>query len=114
MKLMRRVLSVAAVSLMCTMLLFTASAAPAEQSSITALRGVDAQPMTAAEMKAVSGELNAYDISAALTKLAAEEAKFPKVQAATLKLAQYFSANAAQINANFAKYGLLTPCKSCS
>jgi len=111
---MRSMMSVASTALVCAMMFCTVSAASPNQSGISALKGVDAQPMTAAEMQAVSGELNAYDIAAALTTLAAKEAKYPKLQADTLKLAAYFSTNAVTINASFAKLGILTACKSCT
>jgi len=106
-------LCLVAASLICVVLLSTASAAAPNQNGMSALRGVDAQPMSAAEMQAVSGELNAYDIAAALRALAATEAKYPRLQADTLKLAQYFSDNAVAINAVFLKLGILTPCHSC-
>lgn len=110
----RGIMTVAIASLMCAMLLLPASAATPDQSGMSVLQGVEAQQMTAAEMKAVSGELNAYDIAAALTKLATQEAKYPKLQAATLKLASYFTTNAVAINASFQKFGILTPCMSCA
>ena len=101
-------------SLVGALVLSAAPAASTKPSGISALRGVEAQPMTEAEMKAVSGQLNAYDIAAALTALAAKEANYPKLQAATLKLATYFSTNATAINTKFQKLGVLTPCKSCT
>jgi len=102
------------ISLVCAALLSAAPAASTKPSGISVLRGVEAQPMTEAEMKTVSGQLNAYDIAAALTALAAKETAYPKLQAATVKLASYFSANAVAINAKFQKLGVLTACKSCT
>ena len=90
------------------MLCSTALAAPADQSGFSAV-----QALSVNEMQAVSGELNAYDIAAALTAEAANLAKFPKLQADALKLAAYYQTNAVAINAAFQKFGLLTPCKSC-
>jgi hypothetical protein len=90
-----------------------AKAAPGEKSGFAALQGVTAEALPASEMKAVSGELNAYDIAAALTAEAANLSKFPGLQADTLKLAAWYTTNAAAINAAFQKLGLLTPCKSC-
>jgi hypothetical protein len=85
---------------------------PGDQS-FSAIKGVDAQPLSVEELQATSGQLNAYDIAAALTADAAKLGKYPKLQAATLKLAAWYTANAAAINAEFQKLGILTPCKSC-
>jgi hypothetical protein len=65
-------------------------------------------------MKAVSGELNAYDIAAALYATAAKLDKFPRIQEATIKLADYYKVNAESINATFKKLGIFTPCQSCA
>lgn len=92
-----------------TMLSMPASA----QYEFSALQGVDAQPMSPQEMNAVAGKLNAYDIAAALTALAAQSANHPKLQAADLALASYIRTNATRINATLQKLGILTPCKSC-
>jgi len=91
-----------------------AFAAPQSESSFSALQGVDAQALSVAEMQAISGELNAFDIAAALTALAGGLDRFPRLQAATLRLADYYVTNAVQINAAFEKFGVLTPCKSCA
>ncbi len=102
----------AAVALLGSALLCSTAFA-ADQGQFSAIQGLDAQPLTVQEMHAVSGELNAYDIAAALTAEAAKLAKAPKLQAADLKLAAYFSTNAVAINAAFKKLGILTACKSC-
>jgi hypothetical protein len=90
-----------------------ANAASEEKSGFAALQGVTAEALPASEMKAISGELNAYDIAAALTAEAAKLSKYPKLQADALKVAAWYSTNATAINAAFQKLGLLTPCKSC-
>jgi len=95
------------------MLCSAAKAAPPEKSGFAALQGVTAEALPASEMKAVSGELNAYDIAAALTAQAAKLSKYPTLQADTLKLAAWYTANATAINAAFQKLGLLTACQSC-
>jgi hypothetical protein len=96
-------------SLLCA----AAFAAAPQQQSFSAVEGVNAQALSVDEMQATSGELNAYDIAAALTAEAAKLAKYPKLQAADLKLASWYTVNAAAINAEFQKLGILTPCKSC-
>ena len=103
---------IAAVALLgCTLLGSSALAAPPERSGFSAMQGVDAQALSVDEMQAISGELNAYDIAASLTNLAASLDKYPKLQAATLKLAAYYTTNAAAINAYFMKIGVYTPPK---
>jgi hypothetical protein len=62
-------------------------------------------------MQAITGELNAYDIAAALYAKAATLGAYPRLQAAVLKLADYFQTNAEAINALFMKYGIYTPPK---
>jgi hypothetical protein len=85
----------------------------AQQEAFSALRGIDAQALSPQEMDAIAGKLNAYDIAAALTALAATLAGSPTLQAADEKLAAYFVTNAVAINAAFLRYGILTPCQSC-
>lgn len=101
-----------AVALLSSTLLCSTALA-ADQPGFVAIQGITAEPMTAQDMQAVSGQLNAYDIAAALTAEAAKLASHPKLEAADLKLAAYFGTNAVAINAVFLKYGVLTPCKSC-
>ena len=100
--------------LMGAMLCSTAFAASPDRSGFSAMQGIDAQALSVQEMQSISGELNAYDIAAALTADAAKLDKYPKLQAATLKAAEWTKANAEKINAAFLKLHILTPCKSCS
>ncbi|MFZ2649122.1 MAG: hypothetical protein WA210_03350 [Burkholderiaceae bacterium] len=83
-------------------------------NDFSALRGVDVQALSVQEMQAISGELNAYDIAAALYAKAATLGAYPKLQAAALKLAAYYTTNATAINARFVKLGVFTPCQSCT
>jgi len=85
----------------------------ADQSGFSAIQGISAETLSVQEMQAISGELNAYDIAAALTAEATKLAKYPKLQAADLKLATWFKTNAVAINAAFQKLGILTPCQTC-
>jgi hypothetical protein len=104
----------AAVALLSSSLLCsTAVAAGADKDAFSAVQGVNAQALSLDEMQATSGQLNAYDIAAALTAEATKLAKYPKLQAADLKLANWYQVNAVAINAEFQKLGILTPCKSC-
>jgi hypothetical protein len=105
---------VAAVAMLGILLCTTAVAASPEQSAFTGLQGVNAQTLSVNEMQKISGELNAYDIAADLVAQAAKLAKFPKLQADTLKLAAWTLTNADAINAGFAKLHILTPCHSSS
>jgi hypothetical protein len=110
---MRRFLHTATVALLCTALLCPAVfAATPEQSAFSAIQGVSAQTLSTEEMKDISGQLNAYDIAAALFAEAANLAKYPKLQAEVTALANYTLTNAAKINAAFQKLGILTPCLS--
>jgi len=112
MSLMRRFVYTAAVALVASAMLCSTMFA-ADQSGFSAIQGIGAETLSAQEMQAISGELNAYDIAAALTAEAAKLAKYPKLQAADLKLAAWFKANAVAVNAAFLKLGVLTPCKTC-
>lgn len=110
---MRRCVYTAAVALLGSALL-SSTAMAADEPGFSAIQGIQAETMSVQDMQAVSGQLNAYDIAAALTAEAAKLASHPKLQAADLKLAAYFSTNAVAINAAFQKWGILTACKSCS
>jgi hypothetical protein len=104
----------AAVALLSSSLLCsTAVAAGTDKDAFSAVQGVNAQALSLDEMQATSGQLNAYDIAAALTAAATKLAKYPKLQQADLKLANWYQVNAVAINAEFQKLGILTPCKSC-
>jgi len=94
-----------------TLLSLPAFAAPqAPQGDFSALQGMQAQALTAEEMQAITGELNAYNIAAALYAAASQLDNYPRLQAATLKLADYYFNNAETINARYASFGLLTDC----
>ena len=99
-----------AALLICAIPTSTAAATSSSQSSISALKGVDATPLSADEMRAITGQLNAYDISAGLFALASKLDAYPKLKAATLKLAQYYYDNASAVNAFFMRLGIFTPC----
>ncbi len=89
----------------------TLATAPASASSFKSLEGVQVEQMSAEELAAVTGELNAYDIAASLYALSAKYAtSAPRLSASLKKLADATLANAVTINATFAKYGVLTPC----
>jgi hypothetical protein len=78
------------------------------QGGFSALEGVDAQALSVEEMEAISGQLNAYDIAAALFAQAAT--LNGDLAAQVTALANSFLANAVQINALFAQFQVLTPC----
>jgi len=98
----------AAVMLSGLVLSAPAFAAPQNESGFTALQGVEAQTLSVQEMQAISGELNALDIAAALTTLAGTLGAHPRLQAAVERLAAYYSTNAVAINAAFMKLGIYT------
>jgi len=110
MKLKTAIASVAVAALLSG----AALSASAANNGFAALQGVEAQTLSVEEMQAISGQLNAYDIAAGLTARAANQGEYPRLQAATLKLAQYYLDNAATINARYEKLGVLTPCKTCA
>lgn len=97
-----------------TTMLMMAPAMAQSDNNFSALQGVDAQALSTHEMDAISGELNAYDIAAALTAQAAKLGSFPRVQAAVLRLAAYYTTNADAINAAFVRLGVFTPCQTCT
>ena len=78
-------------------------------TGFAALQGVEVQALSSQEMAAISGELNALDIAADLTALAATLGTYPRLQAATLKLAAYYTTNAGSINNLFKRLGVYTP-----
>lgn len=88
-----------------------AGPAAAQNNTFSSLKGIEAQEMTAQELQEITGELNAYDIAAALYAAAAN-AKAPRLAAALTSLADRTLANATTINAAFARLGVLTPCTS--
>jgi hypothetical protein len=103
MKLKMTLASVAAVAALSV----PAFAAP-QSSGFSALQGVDVQALSVEEMQAITGELNALDIAAALTAKAATLDAFPKLQDAVLRLAAFYTTNADAINALFMKLGVYT------
>jgi len=113
MRLKNAIVSAAAAAMLSGALLSSAIAALPDQSGFSALEGVQARTLSPEEMQAISGELNALDIASALVAAAAKLDRFPRLQAATLKLADYYRTNATTINAAFDKLGILTPCKTC-
>lgn len=84
----------------------------AQPASFKSLEGIALQELSLEEMQAISGELNAYDIAAALFALAAKYANYPRLAASLKASAERTLANAVQLNAAFAKLGILTPCTS--
>lgn len=113
MKLTRAISSMFAAVILGGLTLFApALAAPQNDSSFSALQGVEAQALTAEEMRAISGELNAYDIAAAIGAQALAAAN-PRVAKALADLSLYFLRNAEKINASFQRLHILTDCKVC-
>jgi hypothetical protein len=98
----------AAVLLSASLLSGPSLAAP-NDSGFSALEGVSAQPLSVEEMQAIAGELNAFDIAAALLAQAANITD-ARVKAAAIALANYTLANADAINAAFARVHILTAC----
>ena len=91
--------------------LFSAPAAAntGPDPAFSGLQNVEAQSLTAAEMQAIAGELNAAEIAAALTALAVKYAAFPRLSAFYSALAAYTLANAAKIDATLMRFHLYTP-----
>jgi hypothetical protein len=111
MKLTRAIASMfTAVMLSGLVLSAPAFAAPQNADSFSALQGVDAQVLSVEEMQAISGELNALDIAAALQaaadRLDARGAN--RLADATRRLATFYFTNAPAINAAFMKLGIYT------
>ena len=77
--------------------------------AFAALQNVETQSLTAAEMQAIAGELNATEIATALTALAVRYAAFPRLSAFYSALAAYVLANSVTINAQLLRFGLFTP-----
>lgn len=82
-------------------------------NGFSALQGVEAQALSSQEMSAISGELNALEIAAALNAkaiaLLEKLPDVPEVAAVVAKLADFFTDNAAKIDAIFMKLGVFTP-----
>jgi hypothetical protein len=84
------------------------------QDGFSALQGVDARALSADEMQAISGKLNAYDMAANREELAAKLDAYPRLQALVLRRADFILTHAEEINAAFARLGILTACRSCT
>ena len=102
------------IAVMMGLLFAVPAVAQNPQGEFSALQGVEAQALSAEEMQAITGELNAYNIAAALfdaaDRLAA--AGFPRLSAAADRLGNYYLTNAEAINTVYGKLGVLTACTS--
>jgi hypothetical protein len=113
MKLKRAIVANAAAAMLGSAMLFPpAFAAAPDPSGFSALQGVEVHALSVDEMKAITGELNAYDIAAALGAQALA-ATNPRVAKALADLSLQVFNNAVEINAVFSKLNILTPCKVC-
>jgi hypothetical protein len=109
MRLSKQISRIGAAAMLSAALL-GAPAIASDDQRFSALNGVEAQALSVEEMQAISGELNAYDIAASLFALATKYAAYPRLSAFYTKLANETLANAVQLNAFFARVGILTPC----
>lgn len=105
----RNIFVAAILSLLCVV----PALAQSPRSEFSALQGVNVQALSAEEMSATAGRLNAYDTAAGLYALAASVTN-PKLQASITARADALVANAETINAFYAKLGVLTTCQSCT
>ena len=113
MKLKRAIVSNAAAAMLGGAMLFSpAFAAAPDPSGFFALQGLEVYPLSVDEMKAITGELNAFDIASALGAQALA-ATNPRVAKALSDLSLNVFRNAEAINAVFLKLNILTPCKVC-
>ena len=103
-----RVGAIAAALLAAALFSAPATANTGPDPAFSALQNVEAQSLTAAEMQAIAGELNAGEIAAALSAVAAKLANFPKLAAFYTALAAATLANADAINAKLTRFGLFT------
>jgi hypothetical protein len=85
-----------------------ASAAGSDQTGFTALGNAEAQSLTQQEMQAVTGELNAAQISGALTSWASQTTN-TSLSSTLTKLAGAVNTYSSQINTLLQKVGLYTP-----
>lgn len=92
--------------------MLSAPAMAQDEQTFSALQGIEAQALSAQEMDAISGELNAIDIGNTLLAIAGR-LRDGRVKDAALKLADFYLTNADAINAAFEKFGVLTPCRTC-
>ncbi len=107
MTLKKLITSIATVALLTgTMLSMPTMAQSIE--GFSSLQGVEVQALSPQDMAAIAGELNALDIAADLTALAATLDKSPRLQAAVVKLAAYYTTNAGSINDLFKRLHIFT------
>jgi hypothetical protein len=99
----------AAALLAATLVSSPATANTGPEPAFAALQNVETQSLSAAEMQAIAGELNAAEIAAALSAVAAKLAAFPKIAAFYNALAAATLANADAINAKLMRLHLYTP-----
>jgi hypothetical protein len=105
-----KIRNVVTAAMLSGMLFAVPAVAQNPNAGFSALQGVEAQALSVEEMQAITGQVNALEIAAALeAKAAAIADKFPRVSEALLKLAAGYRANADQINALFMKLGVYTP-----
>jgi hypothetical protein len=86
----------------------SASAADLDKTGFTALGNAAAQSLSQQEMQAVAGELNAGQISAALTSWASQTTN-ACLSTTLTRLAGAVTTYSSQINATLQKVGLYTP-----
>jgi hypothetical protein len=103
-----KIKNVVTAAMLSGMLFAVPAVAQNPNGGFSAMEGVEAQVLSVEEMQAVAGQLNAYDIGAALLAKAATLDAFPRLQAATISLANYYLTNAEQINNVFKKLGVYT------
>ena len=91
-----------------------AFAAPQDDGSFSALQGVEAQALSAQEMQAITGQLNAYNIAAGLFAKAETLLAngYPVLAQIALNQANRYLTDAVTINERYAKLGVLTACTS--
>jgi hypothetical protein len=114
MKLNKVITSLAGAAMLGGAMLSAPAAAQGEQIGFSALKGVEAQTLSANEMKSISGQLNAYDIAAHWYAAAERREGYPLLQKIALAKAEFYTNNAVQLNAAYERLGVLTPCQTCA
>jgi hypothetical protein len=106
-----KIRNVATAAMLSGMLFAVPAVAQNPNGGFSALEGVEAQVLSTEEMDAITGQVNAAEIAAALDAKAAAlaAAGFPKLSAAATRLAQFYRDNAGKIDALFMKLGIYTP-----
>jgi len=109
---LKKVIASAAAAMVLSVPAFAAPQDP--QGGFSSLLGIEAQALTAAEMQAISGALNAFDIAAALNARAETLSAngHPILAQIALNQANRYLTNAEVINARYAALGVLTACTS--